>query len=236
MPQSRTDRASDKRRLPVMTVVVMSSVAALCWGWSVRDELYITPESGMGYGLGVVGTALMVLLLLYSLRKRLRLMRTWGPIRYWFSIHMLLGLIGPLAILFHSGFRLGSHNSAVALWCVVIVSSSGVIGRLIYPKIHYGLYGRRATLAALERAAAASGGAISGTPVDSPEIHKEIASFDEFARGHNGRFAASAWRFVALPFRARTVRRRCFGALARGATGDAAFDGQAAIVRHIRHI
>ena len=103
-----------------MAVVFAIAAVALVWGWRVRDELYMTPQSGFGYGLGVVGTALMVLLLLYSVRKRLRFMRAWGPIRYWFGIHMALGVVGPLAILFHAGFQLGSLNSAVALWCVVL--------------------------------------------------------------------------------------------------------------------
>ena len=39
-------------------------------GWSMQTERYITPKRGMGYALGIIGGSLMLLLLLYSLRKR----------------------------------------------------------------------------------------------------------------------------------------------------------------------
>ena len=45
---------------------------ALYFGWVIRDEGYITAEAGLGYALGIIGGSLMLLLLLYPLRKRLR--------------------------------------------------------------------------------------------------------------------------------------------------------------------
>jgi len=59
---------------------------------------------------------------------------------------MVLGILGPLAILYHSNFSLGATNSNVALVCMLIVSGSGLVGRYLYARIHHGLYGRRATL------------------------------------------------------------------------------------------
>src|SRR5437016_6157407 len=44
-------------------------VAALWIGWRNRDDGDLTPESGLGYWLGIAGSALMLLLLLYPLRK-----------------------------------------------------------------------------------------------------------------------------------------------------------------------
>ena len=49
-------------------------------------------------------------------------------------------------ILFHAGFQFGSLNSNVALLSMLTVAASGLVGRFVYTKIHYGLYGRRATL------------------------------------------------------------------------------------------
>lgn len=89
---------------------------------------------------------MMLMLALYSLRKNLRFMRNWGPISYWFSTHMLMGVLGPVLILFHCNFSLGSTNSNLALVAMLIVSGSGLIGRYFYTKIHYGLYGRHASL------------------------------------------------------------------------------------------
>ena len=45
---------------------------ALAIGWFNRDQEYLIPDEGAGYWLGIVGGALMLLLLLYPLRKRMR--------------------------------------------------------------------------------------------------------------------------------------------------------------------
>jgi len=128
-------------------VLFFSAVAWLLYrGWQLRHEHYITAERGIGYALGITGGVLMLLLLLYPLRKNLRVMRNWGPIRYWFRLHMLFGVLGPSLILFHANFGLGSLNSNIALGCMLLVATSGIVGRFFYSRIHYGLYGRKASL------------------------------------------------------------------------------------------
>jgi hypothetical protein len=55
---------------------------ALLIGWLNRGQDYLTPESGVGYRLGIAGAGLMLMLLLYPLRKRaasLRVSRTIVP-------------------------------------------------------------------------------------------------------------------------------------------------------------
>jgi hypothetical protein len=121
-------------------------VVTLYRGWIDRNDLSRTAESGLGYALGIIGGVLMLLLLLYPLRKRARFMRRLGPVKWWFRSHMILGIVGPLCILFHCSFHLGALNSNVSLLCMSLVASSGLIGRYLYSKIHYGLYGRKATL------------------------------------------------------------------------------------------
>lgn len=112
-------------------------------GWYQREDSYFEAESGLGYVLGIVGGSLMLLLLLYPLRKRLRAMDRFLSIKFWFRLHMLFGILGPVAILYHSSFSLGSMNSSIALVCMLLVASSGLIGRYLYVKIHHGLYGAR---------------------------------------------------------------------------------------------
>ncbi len=127
-------------------------------GWLLRGEHYLTAEKGVGYLLGIIGGSLMLALLLYPLRKNLRLMRRWGSVSIWFRMHMLFGVLGPALILFHSNFILGSLNSTVALLCMLLVAASGLIGRFIYTRIHYGLYGSKATLQELGEIATSSKG------------------------------------------------------------------------------
>ena len=131
----------------VVTITWTAAVAAmLAWGWVNRDEGFLSPESGLGYGLGIFGCTMMVTLLSYSLRKRWQKLRKIFSIRRWFQFHMILGILGPLCIIFHSNFHLGSVNSTVALVCMLLVAGSGVIGRYIYQKIHFGLYGEKIKL------------------------------------------------------------------------------------------
>jgi len=115
-------------------------------GWKNKEFSNLTPETGLGYWLGIIGGCLMLILLLYPLRKKIRFMSLLGNIKYWFKMHMLFGVLGPVAILFHANFSLGSTNSNVAFFCMVIVASSGLVGRYLYAKIHHGLYGRKANL------------------------------------------------------------------------------------------
>jgi hypothetical protein len=129
---------------------------ALCAGWLLRDIGIVDPEQGVGYWLGIVGGSLMLLLLLYPLRKRFRILHALGPTRHWFRIHMVFGLLGPLAILYHCNFNLGSFNSRVALYCMLLVAGSGIIGRHFYARIHRGLYGRKTSLQELQSELAAS--------------------------------------------------------------------------------
>jgi hypothetical protein len=118
----------------------------LAFGWYQRDDSYLEAESGLGYVLGIVGGSLMLILLLYPLRKRLRSMDRFLSIKFWFRLHMLFGILGPVAILYHSSFSLGSMNSSIALVCMLSVASSGLVGRYLYVKIHHGLYGAQTQL------------------------------------------------------------------------------------------
>ena len=125
-------------------------------GWLLRDLKLINPEHGIGYWLGITGGVLMLSLLLYPLRKRIRFLHRLGSTKSWFSMHMILGLVGPLLILYHCNFQLGSFNSRVALYCMLLVAGSGIVGRHFYAAIHRGLYGRKTSLSELQAELSAS--------------------------------------------------------------------------------
>jgi hypothetical protein len=222
--ESRSISASDGRavrgvsrfahyaRRPLSKVVsagfgVALAVAVLI-GWLNRDEEYLVPDSGAGYWLGIAGGSLMLLLLFYPLRKRLRSSRVVGTVPFWFRLHMILGLIGPTLILFHSNFRWGSFNSNVAMVAMLIVAISGIVGRFLYGKIHLGLYGRKAELreiladaATLERLAG------DGLPLGE----QVVEGLSEFARHGTEARGGIILGFLSLPIlavQARVVRRR----------------------------
>ena len=126
-------------------VYLLLALLIVC-GYLWSDWQLINPRSGIGYWFGIVGGSLMLVLLLYPMRKRIRALRVIGSTRAWFQVHMLFGLIGPLLILYHCNFQLGSFNSQVALYSTLLVSGSGIVGRHFYARIHRGLYGRKTSL------------------------------------------------------------------------------------------
>ncbi len=59
---------------------------------------------------------------------------------------MVLGVTGPLLVLFHANFSFGATNSNVALICMLLVAGSGVVGRYIYTRLHAHMDGHESTL------------------------------------------------------------------------------------------
>jgi hypothetical protein len=138
-------------RISTSTFFALFIIAALFLGWNIRDQNLWTAEEGLGYAMGITGSTMMALLLLYPLRKRLRFMHSWLPVKYWFGTHMVFGVLGPVIILYHCSFGPGSLNSNVALYSMLIVSLSGLLGRFFYVHIHKGLYGRKILLSELRQ-------------------------------------------------------------------------------------
>ncbi len=139
------------RHLPALGFA--ASIAALAAGYLMPIESYLHPQYGAGYWLGVAGGSLMLLMLVYPVRKRVRALAIPGSVPFWFRVHMAFGVAGPIAILYHSNFSLGAANSNAALACMLLVAGSGLVGRYLYARVHHGLYGRVATLRELQSAA-----------------------------------------------------------------------------------
>lgn len=122
--------------------VLVLVIAAALLGWWYRAELP-TPEQGLGYMLGIIGVAMMAILMIYPLRKRWTGATWMGSVGAWFRIHMLLGLLGPLVILYHARFTWAATNSGVALLALLVVVASGLFGRFLYVHIHRGYSQRK---------------------------------------------------------------------------------------------
>jgi hypothetical protein len=171
--------AASRRRLITTGRLSFLLVAALiCYGWGAHTERYITPNRGLGYALGIIGGSLMLVVLAYSLRKRLRWLEFLGSTPGWFKFHMVLGIAGPLCILYHSNFGTGATNSNVALFSMLAVAGSGVVGRYIYGHVHNGLSGRKLELREL-RADAESLRSSSGSIGFVPELITRLESAEQ---------------------------------------------------------
>jgi hypothetical protein len=195
----------DERIIPVILGALFT--ATIVFGWLNRGERYLTPQNGLGYWLGIAGAA-SVLLLVYPLRKRLRIADTIDSPTLWFRLHMALGLVAPALILFHANFRFGSFNSNMALLAMLIVAASGLVGRFLHAKIHLGLYGPKATMQQiLADADALRGTLCDGLPV-SNRIIEELNTFVRIAMIPRMGVLANLWSDAILNVRAYAVRRR----------------------------
>jgi hypothetical protein len=202
-------------RALILGPVSLAAFAAAVVGWSTREEYYFVPSEGLGYALGIAGLAMMLLLLLYSLRKHWSPLHNAGPIQRWFHIHMALGILGPTAILFHSNFQLGSLNATVALACMLTVSLSGFVGRFIYTHVHFEYLGRLASVDELQSEARHEGRVLAAATRRAPEIGEILADFRERSLAPRGGLAARTRLFLTIGHRARVTRRRAMRAYRR---------------------
>lgn len=159
----------------------ISVLAVLYFGWLHRDDNYLSAETGAGYLLGIVGGSLMLAILFYPLSKRVALLTRLIPGRYWFGFHMLLGTVGPVMVLFHSNFQMGSTNSSIALICMLLSAGSGIVGRYFYTHIHHGLYGKRITVKELKQETATNHSELLRLYAMDEKLHKKLIKMEEAA-------------------------------------------------------
>jgi hypothetical protein len=194
-----------RRRAPWVFLATVALGAAVWW---VGTSGAYTAGDDIGYNLGLAGGLLMLFLLVYSLRKRVRALTVMGPIKHWFSMHMALGIAGPVLILLHSKFELGSLNASIAFWCMVLVASSGVVGRYLYRQIHHGLYGRKTSLEQV-RAKAGLGEAETKTWLRHvPEVQQALDAYSSEAQAAGRSGLRRPLRLFLLGFRGRLATRR----------------------------
>lgn len=196
------------RKLDIWTLTGYAAVVlVILAAWSLRDENLIRAKTGVGYWLGIAGASLMLLLLIYPLRKRIKALAGLGSVRFWFRTHMIFGILGPLLVLLHSNFTLGSLNGQVALYCTLIVASSGILGRYLYAKIHYGMYGHKATLESLQADLSAGGAESGGLPVVAL-IGERLQPYERRVLSRSRRILPSVAGMAAAPFTVFWLRRR----------------------------
>ena len=205
------EQPSSVRQLTGVLIIALFTGAA----YLVANNKYYTARSGIGFYIGVAGTLMMLALLAYPLRKHVPWMQRWGSLKHWFRIHMIMGIVGPALVLFHSTFHIRSTNAAVALVSMLGVVISGVIGRFVYTKIHYGLYGRRATLETVKEAFSGQADETRSRLHFAPRVEQWMQSFEQRATQPDRSIGASAWNFLTIGVTRALVEFRCARELRR---------------------
>lgn len=176
--------------------------------WLVAVGNLFTSGSDLGYNLGLAGGLLMLSMLLYPLRKRIRALEPLGRMESWFRYHMFIGIGAPLLILFHSTFKIGSMNSRIALYSMLLVALSGIVGRFVYRHIHRGLYGKELTLVEAEAMLNLNQQNIGSVFSLNPEIEQDIKEFQEYVHASFKNPLHRAWRFMVLRHKGKVLSRK----------------------------
>lgn len=93
---------------------------------------YYMHSSGLKWTLrylGIVGTGLIVISFVYSLRKRKVI--NFGKTKTLLHIHELLAWTGSLLILLHAGFEFDAVIPRIAVFAMLIVVASGITGKYL---------------------------------------------------------------------------------------------------------
>lgn len=125
-------------------------ISIFAFGRVYWDERYYVPDEGLGYALGIIGGIFMLIALTYGYLKHKRPTSAVRPLKHSLRTHMFFGIFGSYLILVHSAFHIGSLNGGVALVSMVLVFLSGVVGRYLYSRIHFGLDSKKASIGDLK--------------------------------------------------------------------------------------
>jgi hypothetical protein len=203
-------------RLIAGDTVVYIVLAALVWAtWQVSQMGLFKAGDDVGYWMGVAGGVMMLLLFSYPLRKHFRFAHSWGKVKWWFLVHMLLGVGGPLLILLHSTFRIGSLNAGVALYSMLIVAGSGVVGRFIYARVNRGLRGEQTELKELQVRARMDQDDVRSRLAFAPRVEALLKNFEQAELQAPEGWITHLRRVFWLPLRQWWLYRQCVAELDR---------------------
>jgi hypothetical protein len=219
MPRAARGNAHPARGARVQSwrerIFLAGTLALVALAWLVSRYGSYKSGSLVGYNLGLAGGIGLLFILLYPLRKRVRFLHVWGPTKWWFAMHMTCGVLAPFLILLHSKFHIGSLNAGVSLISMLLVATSGFVGRFIYVRIHHGLYGTRMSLAELQAQVGFDSGEVRSKLSFAPRVEQWLRQFEATALSRPRNIVHGMWRFLTLGVRARWVRRRCTQEFAR---------------------
>jgi hypothetical protein len=115
------------------------------------DYEFLRSAGPWGLGLGIVGTALILMNLTFLLRRRIRSFRRFGALRVWMDMHVVTGLLGPLLIVYHTAFHPRSTVAITAAVSLGVLVATGLVGRFIYAMVPHTVAGVEMTRDELER-------------------------------------------------------------------------------------
>jgi len=172
------------------------------------DYRELRPAGELGLLYGITGASMMVIMLVYTIRKRTRVLGQKPRLRSYLNFHIYLGIMGPLFVTLHTSFKV-QGLVAVSYWSMMAVALSGFFGRFLYQQIPRNINDQELTLKQIEES-------IEQTTMDMKERGKFfedalkflISQLDKvYSKGNRGTFR-SICRLMILNLVQPITRRR----------------------------
>lgn len=117
----------EKRVTPILSAAFVGLVFAF-----LLFPMPIAGGSFVGHWIGILGTVLMGLTLVYPYRKRILGKKgKKNPL----SSHIYYGLIGPSLVVIHSGHRISATIGMFIFVAMLLVVLSGIVGKVLFKKV-----------------------------------------------------------------------------------------------------
>ena len=138
------------------SLVPAASIVSMLHAYGIMEAYPVVYEPGKGIWrlMGWTGSGMMVLMMAYTIRKRLGHKSSLGSMRVWLNFHMLMGIVGPILITFHTTFKFGGLIGT-SYWAMIATVLFGVVGRYIYIQIPRGINGAELSMKDIDSIVAA---------------------------------------------------------------------------------
>jgi hypothetical protein len=132
MTRIETDDRAERPVLPWPYVAILLAETFVLGGLAATSPA----RPPMFYEMGWLGCGSMLVMQLYSVRRRLRALRALGSLRAWLDLHVFLGLQGFVLVAYHSiGVSPNASLAAINFALVATVVATGIVGRYLYSLI-----------------------------------------------------------------------------------------------------
>jgi hypothetical protein len=213
LPSTATSLADPHRihRFRLRMAYLMATAGTIALRALSPKHAYLKPSGAIGLRLGMFGFLLFLLIFLYPLRKKWAWLGRQGSSKRWLDFHVLLGLLAPVVITFHSSFKF-SGIAGVAYWIMVVVALSGVVGRYIYAQIPRSLNSAELSLQEAQEQSARMATQLKNTGILSPRDIEGLLRLPDIKRMESISLIGTLWKMLVFdfgfPFRIWRLRQK----------------------------
>jgi thioredoxin reductase len=148
-----------------LTIGLVLTLGALCWALAHADyyllplpmrpthadHAWLRPGMGFGLGMGIACAGLIVLNLLYLLRRNARPALQVGSLKAWMTSHVATGILALLCATLHAAMAPRASTAGHAWQALVVLLVTGAIGRYVYAAVPRAANGRELDLFELKQ-------------------------------------------------------------------------------------